>query len=148
MVSYRSLRHIGLMTGVAAAAIMAAGVAWAASTCSATFTQANCPTGSCHVASGTPQCTVDLDAVTVTCAAYVLGGVGNTNADVDLTVRFASESKDADFRSRNGQLNVTVLSAGTPAGGPQISGFTYTLQFGGEPGAFITITEANCNPPL
>jgi len=78
----------------------------------------------------------------------VLGGVGNTNADIDLVVRFESQSVDADARSRNGQISIGELSAGTPAGGPVISGFTYTMQFIGEPGAFITITEANCTPPL
>src|SRR5215471_3932752 len=72
MVSYRSLRHIGLMMVVATAAIMAAGVVWAATlTCIPTagsFNTANCPTGSCHLASGVVNCVFDTTAQTVTCS--------------------------------------------------------------------------------
>ena len=122
MVSYRSLRHIGLMMGVAAAAIMAAGVVWAATlTCIPTagsFNTANCPTGSCHLASGVVNCVFDTTAQTVTCSepcditvgsttdiCYVLGGVGNTNANAHLEVIFTSSSTDASLRSRNGTLH-------------------------------------------
>jgi hypothetical protein len=164
MVSYRSLRHIGLMTVVAAAAIMAAGVAWAATlTCIPTagsFNTANCPTGSCHLAEGVVNCVFDTTAQTVTCSepcditvgstsdiCYVLGGVGNTNANAHLDVTFTSTSTDASLRSRNGQLNVTQLEGGLPATGPTIASFTYTLTFAGKDNAFITITDKTCSSP-
>jgi len=165
MVSYRNLRHIGLMTGVAAAAIMAAGVVWAATvTCplpESSFNAAGCPTGSCHLAEGVVNCVVDTTTQAVTCSGlcnvevrpatnicYVIGGIGGTDATAHLEVRFESTTDDEDVRAKNGQLNVTQLSAGAPAGGIQISGFTYTLTFDGKTVPLITITEANCNPPL
>ena len=162
MVSYRSLRHIGLMTVVAAVAIMAAGVVWAAtSTCTPTadsFNTNNCPTGSCKLASGVVNCVFDTTAQTVTCSepcditvgsttdiCYVIGGVGNTNANATLTVQFASTSTSINPRSRNGQLNVTQVEGGPPATGPTISGFTYTLTFAGKSAPFITINNTeNC----
>jgi len=165
MVSYRSLRHIGLMTAVVAAAIMAAGVAWAATlTCTipeSSFNHAGCPTGSCNLSDGAVNCVVDKTAQTVTCSepcnlvehglpdvCYVIGGIGGTNGTASLTVRFQSASDDAQGVNRNGQMNVLQVSAGAPAGGIQISSFTYTFTFTGKKVPLITITEANCNGPL
>ena len=94
------------------------------------FNSANAP-GSSHLASGTPQCVVapNLD---VDCSAYVLGGVGNTNATVSLTATYSatidctnrggnlveshtstfSDSSTATVAStRNGQLRVPAQSA-------------------------------------
>lgn len=94
------------------------------------FNTANAP-GSSHLTSGTPQCVVQ-DNLDVNCAAYVLGGVGNTNATVALTATYSalidctnkggnlvevhtasfSDSSTADVAStRNGQLRVPTRSA-------------------------------------
>jgi hypothetical protein len=63
------------------------------------FNSANAP-GSSHLASGTPQCVVDA-ALDVDCSAYVLGGVGNTNATVSLD---ATYSATIDCTNRGGNL--------------------------------------------
>jgi hypothetical protein len=95
------------------------------------FNPANAP-GSSHLASGTPQCVVNAD-LDVDCSAYVLGGVGNTNATVRLDATYSAtidctnkggnlvESHSATFSdssssatvtsSRNGQLRVPAQSA-------------------------------------
>src|SRR5262249_14809685 len=144
--------------------IMAAGVVWAATTCplpESSFNKAGCPTGSCNLSEGVVNCVVDTTLQTVTCSGlcnlvehevtdvcYVLGGIGGTNATASLEVRFESTNDDARGVVRNGQLNVLQVTAGAPAGGIQISGFTYTLTFDGKTVPLITITEANCTPPL
>jgi hypothetical protein len=94
------------------------------------FNPANAPSSS-HLSSGTPQCVVQ-DNLDVNCAAYVLGGVGNTNAAVVLTATYSatidctnhggnlvethtatfSDSSRAEVAStRNGQLRVPSRSA-------------------------------------
>src|SRR4029453_916 len=90
------------------------------------FDPANAP-GSSHLTSGTPQCVVEAVTFDVDCSAYVLGGGGHTNADVDLTANYSAtidctnhggnlvESHTATFSdestatvasTRNGQLRV------------------------------------------
>jgi hypothetical protein len=99
---------------------------------------ANAP-GSSHLASGTIQCVVDAN-LNVNCSAYVLGGVGNTNATVSLTANYSAtidctnkggnlvESHTAQFSdsesatvasTRNGQLRVPAQSA-SPFDAPQV----------------------------
>ena len=97
------------------------------------FDSANAP-GSSHLRSGTPSCTVNAD-LDVDCSAYVLGGVGHTDADVSLTANYTAiidcnnpgnnrnnpiESHEATFTDtsaatvtsgRNGQLRVPAQSA-------------------------------------
>ena len=99
-----------------------------------TITPANAPSGT-HVANNSddPACTVD-DDLSVDCNAYVLGGVGNTNATATLTAEYTAtidcnnpgnnrnnpiESHTSDFEAtesvpvfptRNGQLRVPALS--------------------------------------
>jgi hypothetical protein len=94
------------------------------------FDPANAP-GSSHVRSGTPQCVVNAD-LDVNCSAYVLGGVGNTNATVSLAASYSAtidctnhggnlvESHTSTFddsssatvpSTRNGQLRVPAQSA-------------------------------------
>jgi len=63
------------------------------------FDPANAP-GSSHLRSGTPQCVVNDDR-DVDCSAYVLGGVGNTNATVSLA---ADYSAIIDCTNRGGNL--------------------------------------------
>jgi hypothetical protein len=102
------------------------------------FNSANAP-GSSHLTSGTPSCTVNA-ALDVNCSAYVLGGVGNTNATVSLTASYSatidctnhggnlveshtttfSDSSSATVAStRNGQLRVPAQSA-SAFGAPQV----------------------------
>jgi hypothetical protein len=102
------------------------------------FNSANAP-GSSHLTSGTPSCTVNT-ALDVNCSAYVLGGVGNTNATVSLTASYSatidctnhggnlveshtstfSDSSSATVAStRNGQLRVPAQSA-SAFGAPQV----------------------------
>jgi hypothetical protein len=107
------------------------------------FNPANAP-GSSHLASGSPSCTVNA-ALDVNCSAYVLGGVGHTNADVSLTATYSAtidcfnpgdpknrnnpiESHTTTFSvdssatltsSRNGQLRVPSQSA-NPFSAPQV----------------------------
>src|ERR671934_1622782 len=93
---------------------------------SGSFNSANAP-GSSHLTSGSPSCTVNADR-SIDCSAYVLGGVGHTNADVSLTASYSAtidctnhggnlvESHTSTFSdtsgatltsSRNGQLRVS-----------------------------------------
>jgi hypothetical protein len=102
------------------------------------FDPANAP-GSSHLTSGTPQCVVD-SSLNVTCSAYVLGGVGHTNADVSLTASYSAtidctnhggnlvESHTSTFAdsssgtvrsSKNGQLSVPAQSV-SAFGAPQV----------------------------
>ena len=120
------------------------------------FNSANAP-GSSNLKSGAVQCVVN-DARDVDCSAYVLGGVGNTNADVSLTANYSatidctnhggnlveshtstfSDSSDATVvSSRNGQLRVPAQSVGgfgapqvcpNPNWTPSIRGGTLTLE--------------------
>src|SRR5919204_4650324 len=55
---------------------------------SGSFNSANAP-GSSHLASGSPSCTVNADR-SINCSAYVLGGVGHTNATVDLSADYTA----------------------------------------------------------
>ena len=101
------------------------------------FDSANAP-GSSFLKSGTVECVVN-DARDVDCSAYVLGGVGNTNADVSLianysatidctnhggnlveshTSTFADSSEATVVSSRNGQLRVPAQSV-SGFGAPQ-----------------------------
>jgi hypothetical protein len=94
------------------------------------FNSANAP-GSSHLTSGTVQCVVASNTLDVDCSAYVLGGVGRTNADVNLTASYSAtinctnhggnlvEAHTATFSdsggdtltsSRNGQLRVPAES--------------------------------------
>jgi hypothetical protein len=92
------------------------------------FNSANAP-GSSHLTSGTVQCVVDAN-LNINCNPYVLGGVGHTNATVDLTADYSAtidcfngganknnpvESHTANFSAnssatvastKNGQLSV------------------------------------------
>src|SRR6266487_741223 len=93
------------------------------------FNSANAP-GSSHLTSGSPSCTVNAD-LSISCSSYVLGGVGHTNATVDLaasysatidctnnggnlveshTSNFSADSTATVASNRNGQLRVSAQS--------------------------------------
>jgi hypothetical protein len=102
------------------------------------FNSANAP-GSSNLKSGTPQCVVNADR-SINCSAYVLSGVGNTNAVVSLSASYSAtidctnhggnlvESHTSNFSasssatltpSRNGQLQVGARSV-SPFSAPQV----------------------------
>jgi hypothetical protein len=102
------------------------------------FNPANAP-GSSHLTSGSPSCTVNADR-SIDCSAYVLGGVGHTNATVDLAASYSAtidctnkggnlvESHTSNFSAdstarvastKNGQLSVTAQSV-SPFSAPQV----------------------------
>jgi hypothetical protein len=102
------------------------------------FNGANAP-GSSHLTSGSPSCTVNADR-SISCSAYVLGGVGHTNAAVSLVASYSAtidctnhggnlvESHTANFSAdstatvastKNGQLSVPAQSV-SPFGAPQV----------------------------
>src|SRR6266702_3172350 len=102
------------------------------------FNPANAP-GSSHLTSGSPSCTVNADR-SIDCSAYVLGGVGHTNATVSLAANYSAtidctnnggnlvESHTTTFSasnsatvtsSRNGQLTVPTRSV-SPFSAPQV----------------------------
>jgi hypothetical protein len=131
------MRRVGIVTALSMFLIaLSASVAFAAvapgtyTPNAGSFDSANAP-GSSHLTSGTVQCVVN-DARDVDCSAYVLGGVGHTNADVSLTATYSAtidctnkggnlvESHTTTFSdsssttvtsSRNGQLSVPAQSA-------------------------------------
>jgi hypothetical protein len=124
---------------------------------SSSFNPANAP-GSSHITSGTPECVVNADE-SIDCSSYVLGGVGHTNANVNLvasysatidctnkggnlveshTTTFSDTSTATVTSTRNGQLNVPTRSVSpfsapqvcpNPNWTPSIRGGTVTLNF-------------------
>jgi hypothetical protein len=137
-----TLRLLAIATAfVVALAFPAAAWAVAPGTYSPTadsFNSANAP-GSSHLASGSPSCTVNAD-LSIDCSAYVLGGVGNTNATVSLaatysatidctnhggnlveshTTTFSASSSATVASTRNGQLRVPTRSV-SPFSAPQV----------------------------
>jgi hypothetical protein len=145
----RRIRRIGLIGGLPMLLIALFATAALAVTpgmyspTADSFNPANAP-GSSHLASGTPQCTVNAD-LSIDCSAYVLGGVGHTNATVDLAANYTAtidcfnpgdpknrnnpiESHTASFSAdstatvastRNGQLRVPGQSV-SPFSAPQV----------------------------
>jgi hypothetical protein len=126
-----------LLTAVLASVALAAVAAGTYPFTSDSFNSANAP-GSSFLKSGTPSCTVNAD-LSIDCSAYVLGGVGHTNATVSLaanysatidctnhggnlveshTTTFADTSTATLTPSRNGQLSVGTRSV-SPFEAPQ-----------------------------
>jgi hypothetical protein len=127
-----------LVTAFAAVPALAAVAAGTYGPDPGSFNSANAPASS-HLKSGSPSCTVNPD-LSIDCSAYVLGGVGNTNADVNLTASYTatinctnhggnlveahtSTFSDTDAAtltsSRNGQLRVGARSV-SPFEAPQV----------------------------
>jgi hypothetical protein len=90
------MKRLGL---IAVLAMMVVGLSALAASATTTINPAAAPTGT-HVQTGTPSCTVNSD-LTVTCSAYELAGVGNTNAADLLTVSYS-----ATVRCRNHGGNI------------------------------------------
>jgi hypothetical protein len=137
----RFLLLLALVVGTAAIAVPSALAAVAPGTYgpdAGSFNPANAP-GSSHLTSGSPSCTVNADR-SISCSAYVLGGVGHTNATVSLvasysatidctnnggnlveshTANFSADSTASVASTKNGQLSVPAQSV-TPFGAPQV----------------------------
>jgi hypothetical protein len=139
------MKRLGIITALAtlvlalSASVASAAVAPGTYTPTAgSFNTANAP-GSSHLTSGSPSCTVNADR-SIDCSAYVLGGVGHTNADVSLianysatidctnkggnlveshTSNFAADSTATVASTKNGQLSVPAQSV-SPFGAPQV----------------------------
>jgi hypothetical protein len=102
-----------LLTALAAVPALAAVAPGTYTPTADSFNSANAP-GSSHLKSGTVQCVVNAD-LDVNCSPYVLGGVGNTNANVSLT---ASYSATIDCTNHGGNLvesHTSVFSASNAA---------------------------------
>lgn len=118
---------------LALAAALAAPVASAG----VVFNSSTAPSGA-HLSTGSPQpsCTVNPSTLTVSCNAYQIGGVGNTDANVVLSAQYSAtvtctnkggkvvnvktqttiaNSGDAFTELRNGTLYVSPISVSPPA---------------------------------
>jgi hypothetical protein len=139
------MRRLGIMTAlvtllmaVSAAVALAAVAPGTYTPTSDSFNGANAP-GSSHLTSGSPSCTVNADR-SINCSAYVLGGVGHTNADVSLsasysatidctnhggslveshTSNFSADSSATVTSAKNGQLSVPAQSVSGLSSAPQ-----------------------------
>lgn len=139
------MKRVGMITAFAMLLLaLTASVAFAAvipgtyTPNAGSFNGANAP-GSSHLTSGSPSCTVNA-ARSISCSAYVLGGVGHTNATVSLsasysatidctnnggnlveshTSNFSADSTASVASTKNGQLSVPTRSV-SPFGAPQV----------------------------
>jgi hypothetical protein len=123
------MRRLGIITALLTLlGAVTASVALAAIT--TTINPANAPSGT-HLQAGAIGCAVGSDGLTVSCSAFELAGVGNTNADLNLTANYSGvvdcfnhggnlvESHETTFAatneatltpSRNGRLRVGARS--------------------------------------
>ncbi len=123
------MRRVGIVTALSML-LMALSVSVAFAAITTTINPANAPSGT-HLQSGAIGCTVGGDGLTVSCSAFELAGVGNTNAFVSLTANYSGvvdcfnhggnlvESHETTFSatneatltpSRNGRLRVGARS--------------------------------------
>jgi hypothetical protein len=157
------MRRVGIVTALSMFLLaLTASVAFAAvapgtyGPNAGSFNSANAP-GSSHLTSGSPSCTVNAD-LSIDCSAYVLGGVGHTNATVSLTASYTAivdcfnpgtnpqnpiESHQTSFSptssasvasTKNGQLSVPtrhVSFSGAPIGCPNPN-WTPTIRAGSQ----------------
>jgi hypothetical protein len=142
MLAYRKIMRLGIFTALPTAVLASVALAAVAPATypvsSDSFNSANAP-GSSHLASPSPTCTVNPDR-SIDCTAFVLGGVGNNDADVKLAASYSAtidctnkggnlvESHTSTFSdtstatvtpSTNGQLSVPAKSV-SPFSAPQV----------------------------
>lgn len=112
-------RTLVALAGAAALILVPAAGAQAAvspGTYAATYDDTQAKNG-VHLQTGTPQCTVAAD-LTVSCTGYELGGVGNTNADVELSATYVADvlcNNPAGPKNRNNDIEAQqqILNATT-----------------------------------
>ena len=121
------MRRVGF---VSALSMLLVAVSASLALAATVITPANAPSGT-HLQSGAIGCAVESDGLTVSCTAFELAGVGNTNAFVSLTATYSGtvdcfnhggnlvESHETTFTatneatltpSRNGRLRVGARS--------------------------------------
>jgi hypothetical protein len=93
------MRRPGIITALLTL-LVALSASAALAAISTTINPANAPSGT-HLQSGAIGCTVGQDGLTVTCTAFELGGVGNTNANLSLS---ATYSATIDCRNHGGNI--------------------------------------------
>ena len=131
------MRRTWIITALSALLLAVSASAASAAT---SINYANAPSGT-HFANGspTPTCTVNPDQ-SVSCNAYQLGGVGHTNATVDLsasysgtvncynpdghlveshTTSFSTDSHATVTSTKNGQLGIPSQQTQSPTSVPQ-----------------------------
>jgi hypothetical protein len=88
-----NMKRVGIITALSMVLVaLSASVALAAVTAGTyggSVNSANAP-GSSHLTSGTIQCVVAANTFNVTCNGYTLGGVGHTDATVNLTASYTA----------------------------------------------------------
>ncbi|HXS64579.1 MAG TPA: hypothetical protein VN767_17110 [Streptosporangiaceae bacterium] len=126
-------RRILFLLLVPFAIIALVGTTTAASASTTTFNPANAPQGT-HVQTGSPGCTVS--GLNVSCRSFELAGVGNTNAQANLSATysatvvcingggnpsdsqhqgtFTSSTSTGQLSPKNGRLTVPSLSVTAP----------------------------------
>jgi hypothetical protein len=83
------MKRVGIITALLTLlTVVSASVALAATT----INPANAPSGT-HLQSGAIGCSVGSDNLTVSCTAFELAGVGNTNAELLLTATYSGRRR-------------------------------------------------------
>lgn len=91
------MKRLGIITALLTLLVaVSASVALAVTT----INPANAPSGT-HLQSGAIGCSVGSDGLTVSCSAFELGGVGNTNAELLLTANYSGV---VDCRNHGGSV--------------------------------------------
>src|SRR5215218_5497383 len=93
------MRRVGIITALSML-LLAASASVALAAITTTINPANAPSGT-HLQSGAIGCAVGSDNLSVSCSAFELAGVGNTNAFVSLS---ASYSAIIDCRNHGGNV--------------------------------------------
>jgi hypothetical protein len=93
------MRRLGIITALLTL-LMAVSASVALAAITTTINPANAPSGT-HLQSGAIGCAVESDGLSVSCSAFELGGVGNTNADLNLTANY---SAIIDCRNHGGSV--------------------------------------------
>jgi hypothetical protein len=115
------------------------------------FNGANAP-GSSHLTSGSPSCTVNAD-LSIDCSAYVLGGVGHTNATVALTANYTAivdcnnpgDNRNNPIESHTTSFSPTSTASVASTKNGQLSVPTRSVSFTGAP---IGCPNANWTPVI
>jgi hypothetical protein len=110
------MRRLGIITALLTllmAVSASVALAVAPGTYPGAVNPANAPSSS-HLASGTIQCVVAAN-LDITCSDYVLGGVGHTNADVNLSATY-SATIDCTNKGGNTVESHTAIFSDTSSG--------------------------------